>query len=398
MGTPSQRDQNLFALMDLCGLMSLDIELDALLTTVITLAPDMIRGEEASIILVTEDRSEMVFHMATSMADQLKKVRLKFGEGVAGSVITSGQPALVNNLADDPRHSKKADEETEFQTRNLICAPISYKDEVVGALTVVNKLQGKKFSEYDLTLLEAIASQAGIAIERARLVEQNLESARMAAIGETVAGLAHCVKNIVTSLTGGQFVVNTGLEREDLEIVAKGWGVMERNMSRISSLVMDMLSYSTDRVPELAEVDLDALLDDVAELVDTQARVARVQVRLVRERPIKAARLDPNGIFRCLVNLARNGVEACEPDGEVVVRTSLQQDGAIVIRVSDDGCGMDAGMLDGLFVKIFSTKGSRGTGFGLPTTHKIVAEHGGTISAESEVGVGSTFTVKLPQK
>ncbi len=125
MGTPSQRDQNLFALMDLCGLMSLDIELDALLTTVITLAPDMIRGEEASIILVTEDRSEMVFHMATSMADQLKKVRLTYGEGVAGSVITSGKPAMVNSPEDDPRHSKKADEETEFSTRNLICAPIS---------------------------------------------------------------------------------------------------------------------------------------------------------------------------------------------------------------------------------------------------------------------------------
>ncbi len=136
----------------------------------------------------------------------------------------------------------------------------------------------------------------------------------------------------------------------------------------------------------------------MVQLVETQALVAKVELRVVREQPIEAARLDPNGIFRCLVNLVRNAVEACEGGGEVVVRTGQQRDGALVIRVSDDGCGMDAEMLDGLFVKIFSTKGSRGTGFGLPTTHKIVAEHGGAISAESEVGAGSTFTMKLPRQ
>ena len=397
--TSSQRDHNLFALMDLCGLMSLDVELDALLTTVITLAPDMLRAEESSIILVTEDRTEMVFHMASnSSADALKKVRLKYGEGIAGAVITSGKPAIVNELATDPRHCKTVDREVKFQTRNLICTPIRYKESVVGALTVVNKLRGKDFDNYDLTLLEAIASQAGIAIERSRLIEENLQSARMAAIGETVAGLAHCVKNIVTGLTGGQFVVNTGLERDDLEIVGKGWGVMERNISRISSLAMDMLTYSTDREPELGEVDLDGLVDDVVELLQTQARVAKVEIQRDVQQVIMTASLDPNGIYRCLVNLVRNAIEACDEGGVVRIQTGLQDDGTIVVTISDDGCGMAAATLDDLFVKIFSTKGSRGTGFGLPTTHKIINEHGGSITAESKVGEGSTFTVKLPQQ
>ena len=396
--TSSQRDQNLFALMDLCGLMSLDIELDALLTTVISLAPEMVRAEEASIILVTEDRTEMVFHIATSRADALKKVRLKYGEGIAGAVIESGEAAIVNDPAADQRHCKEVDREVKFQTRNLICVPISYRDSVVGALSVVNKLNRADFGDYDLTLLEAISSQAGIAIERARLIEENVESARMAAIGETVAGLAHCVKNIVTGLKGGQFVVNTGLERDDLKIVSGGWGVMERNISRISSLVMEMLTYSTDREPELSTVDLDALVDDVAGLLQTQAEAAKVEIRLARQQKIAGASLDQNGIYRCLVNLVRNAVEACDDGGVVEVKTGLLDSGTISIQVTDDGCGMDPGTLNNLFGKIFSTKGSRGTGFGLPTTHKIITEHGGTISAESRQDEGSTFTVKLPQK
>ncbi len=383
--------------MELCGLMSLDIELDALLNTVLSLAPDMIRAESASIILVSEDKTEMVFHMATARAAALKKVRLKYGEGIAGAVIKSGQPAIVNDPAGDKRHCKSVDQEVAFETRNLICAPIAYRDRVVGALTVVNKLSGKDFDDYDRTLLEAITSQAGIAMERARLVEGNLQTARMAAIGETVAGLAHCVKNIVTGLTGGQFVVNTGLERDDLEIVGKGWGVVERNMSRISSLAMDMLTYSTDREPELTTVDLDALVDDVVELLGPQAKVAGVKIRCRRDCPVKGAILDQNGIYRCLVNLVRNAVEACDSGGQVEVATGLTTDGAVSIRITDDGCGMDRPTRESLFVKIFSSKGSRGTGFGLPTTHKIVCEHGGSISVESKLGKGSTFSVKLPQ-
>ena len=396
--TSSQRDQNLFALMELCGMMSLDLELDALLNTVINLAPDMIRAESASIILVTDNREEMVFHMATARTDELKQVRLSYGEGIAGSVIRHGKPAMVNEAASDPRHCKSVDREVDFQTRNLICAPIAFKDSVEGALTVVNKLNGADFDEYDLTLLEAIASQAGIAIERSRLIEENLQSARMAAIGETVAGLAHCVKNIVTGLNGGQFVVNTGLEREDLEIVSKGWGVMERNVSRISSLVMEMLTYSTERVPELAEVDLDALLGDVMDLLETQATKAEVKIQHRPRHPIQGARLDPNGIYRCLVNLVRNAVEASHEGGVVTIRTGRLDDGTIIISVSDKGCGMPPSMLDKLFISIFSTKGSRGTGFGLPTTHKIISEHGGTITVDSAADKGTTFIVKLPQE
>ena len=121
-------------------------------------------------------------------------------------------------------------------------------------------------------------------------------------------------------------------------------------------------------------------------------------IRLARQQKIAGASLDQNGIYRCLVNLVRNAVEACDDGGVVEVKTGLLDSGTISIQVTDDGCGMDPGTLNNLFGKIFSTKGSKGTGFGLPTTHKIITEHGGTISAESRQDEGSTFTVKLPQK
>ena len=394
----TQREQNLAALIDLCGLISLDIDLDALLYTVITMAPKLVKAEEASIILVPEERDEIIFHMATSREEALKKVRLAYGEGIAGSVIATGQPAVVNNVGKDTRHCKTVDLAIEFQTRNMICVPMSAGDRVVGALTVVNKLDGADFDEHDLSLVEATASQASIAIERSRLIEQNLESARLAAIGQTVAGLAHCIRNIVTGLKGGQFVVNTGLEQQDMETVTQGWGVMERNTSRISSLVMDMLSYSTDREPVLASVDLDALVSDVVELQATQAEALSVELRHTARQKVPDLLADQNEIYRCLVNLVRNAMEACSKGGVVELETGLTEDGAVSIKVSDNGSGMDQSTLDSLFVKIFSTKGSRGAGFGLPTTYKIITEHHGSISVESEVGQGSTFSVRLPRE
>ena len=111
-----------------------------------------------------------------------------------------------------------------------------------------------------------------------------------------------------------------------------------------------------------------------------------------------AVEIDPNGIKRCLLNLITNAVDACKDrSGAVTVETwGPGQDGLVHVRIKDTGCGMSKETRAKLFTVFFSTKGSKGTGLGLPVTKKIVEEHGGWISFKSELGKGSKFSIYLP--
>ena len=100
----------------------------------------------------------------------------------------------------------------------------------------------------------------------------------MAAIGRTVAGLAHYIKNILTGVRGGAYVINSAVKKEDLGLVQKGWNMVERNIDQIAHIVQDMLIYSRDRTPTLEAVDPNELLEDVLELMEEKARISGVRI------------------------------------------------------------------------------------------------------------------------
>jgi signal transduction histidine kinase len=113
---------------------------------------------------------------------------------------------------------------------------------------------------------------------------------------------------------------------------------------------------------------------------------------------------DADLIYRCLLNLVTNAIDACihaaagKRKKIVVVRTRAKRDGGIEYQVQDNGCGMNAEVKKNIFQRFFSTKGSEGTGIGLMITQKIVHEHQGEITVESEEGAGSTFIIRIPKK
>jgi two-component system NtrC family sensor kinase len=237
-----------------------------------------------------------------------------------------------------------------------------------------------------------------------RLESELIKSERLAAIGQTVAGLAHCIKNIVTALEGGVYVVSRGLKKGDMGKFNTGWDMVERNISKISGLVLDLLSYSRERKPEYKSCSPNVIANEVCELMDSQAKESGIEIVRDFDPTIGEVSLDPKGIHRCLLNLMSNAIDACkydEDDGKehvVQVTTKRESDGAIILQFSDNGCGMDEAVRKQIFSSFFSTKGSTGTGLGLLVTQKIVQEHGGTISVDSQPGKGSTFTIRLPRE
>jgi PAS domain S-box-containing protein len=235
-----------------------------------------------------------------------------------------------------------------------------------------------------------------------RLQQELINSERLIAIGQTVAGLAHCMKNILTGLEGGVYMVSRALNKGDMDKLGTGWDMVERNIGKVSSLVVDLLSYSKEREPEYKSFSPNVIADEVCDLMDFEARESGIEIVRDFDPTIGEVSLDPKGIHRCLLNLVSNAIDACmsneDEDKECVVQvtTRRESDGAVTFQVSDNGCGMDETVREQLFRMFFSTKGSKGTGLGLLVTQKIIQEHGGTISVDSQPGKGSTFTIRLP--
>jgi signal transduction histidine kinase/FixJ family two-component response regulator len=235
-----------------------------------------------------------------------------------------------------------------------------------------------------------------------QLQQALINSERLAAIGQTVAGLAHCIKNIVTALEGGVYVVNKALKKGDMSKLHTGWDMVERNIGKTSDLVLDLLSYSKERRPEYKSFSPNVIADEVCELMDSQAKESGIEIVRDLDPAMGEVSLEPKGIHRCLLNLVSNAIDACMSDEDegkrrmVHVTTKREKDGAVTFQVSDNGCGMDEEMRLQIFRTFFSTKGAKGTGLGLLITQKIVQEHGGTIRVDSQLGKGSTFTIQLP--
>ncbi|HIC90895.1 MAG TPA: response regulator [Syntrophaceae bacterium] len=229
-----------------------------------------------------------------------------------------------------------------------------------------------------------------------------IEAERLATIGQTVAGLAHAIKNILGGLKGGVYVVNTALKKQDRNLLKTGWNMVERNIDNISNLVLDMLNYSKERKPEYEVCSPNTVAEEVCGLMEPKARESGIEIFRNFDPTIGEVSLDPKGIHCCLLNLVSNAIDACVscPDrpGRVEVRTTTENKWAVRFDVSDNGCGMDEETQKKVFSRFFSTKGSKGTGLGLLVTQKIVQEHDGIINFVSEVGKGSTFTIRLPHR
>ena len=234
-----------------------------------------------------------------------------------------------------------------------------------------------------------------------KLEEDLIQSERMAAIGQTVAGLAHYIKNILIGLKSGVYVSNRALERDNVERFKAGWQMLQNNVERISELVRDLLFYSKEREPEYQPASPNQIAEDILHLMEEKAREHGIRLVQDFDPSIELVQIDPKGIHHALINLVSNAIDACieknGDDGQVKI-TSRQEDNLLILEVSDNGVGMSDEVKDQLFTALFSTKGGRGTGFGLLMTQKIVEEHNGSIVVESEMGKGSTFTITLPKK
>lgn len=223
---------------------------------------------------------------------------------------------------------------------------------------------------------------------------------QMANVGQLVASLAHTIKGIITGLEGGMYVVESGFSKNKDEQVKRGWEMVQRNIERISQLSLDMLYFAKSREPEIKTVDMEQYCREIAELYSKKFKNFNIDF-IVAANEVKPYAGDPKALYTLALTLVENAVDACrwdkEKDSHNIKLELYDENETLHLKITDDGIGITPETKTKLFSVMYSTKGSSGSGFGLMVVKKIIDEHSGEISVESESGKGSTFHVILPR-
>jgi len=260
----------------------------------------------------------------------------------------------------------------------------------------------KQLRDYTENLEQKVEERT---LELRQTQEELIDIERLATIGETVTGLAHYIKNILTGLRGGMYMVDVGMTKNKTLMLRDGWSMVQRNIGKVSKLVLDLLKYSKGRIFQPVICKPNEIVADGIELMMERAREHGIRLEMILDPNLEEAFIDRDGINDVLLNIISNAIDACiyDPDTsknwEVIVTTRLESNTknveTVLFEVSDNGCGMTDEVKQKLFSRFFSTKAGRGTGLGLLISQKIIREHGGEISVESQAGRGTTFSIRL---
>ena len=223
---------------------------------------------------------------------------------------------------------------------------------------------------------------------------------QLASIGLLVGSISHGIKGLLSGLDGGIYLVNTGLQKDRPERVKKGWDMVQRNVTAIRSMVLDILYYAKDRELIVSEIDVGELFSELESVVAKKASDQGIGLNMRVAPEAGTLQGDYKAIRSTLVNLLENSLEACradrQKDGHRVSLKAWRTPPWMVFEIDDNGIGMDRETREKIFSLFFSSKGIKGTGLGLFIANKIVDRHGGTIEVDSEPGRGSRFLVRLP--
>jgi signal transduction histidine kinase len=321
-------------------------------------------------------------------------------------VMQHGEGVLTSDARDDDRWNPTASL-LQMNVREAICVPMQGRYDMVGVIYIDTSISpqrmigggGNKFTEEHLKLMVAIGHQAALAVEDTSYYSAMVQAERLAAVGQTIATLSHHIKNILQGIRGGSYLIEMGLNQHDENVVRKGWGMVERNQNKISTLVLDMLTFSKEREPEPEPSQLNSVTAEVVELMQSRAKELNVALEYAPAATMPIATFDPEGLHRAILNVITNAIDACaeREGGRVAVATSYSaEQGMFRVIVEDNGGGIESDDIERIFLPFASNKGSRGTGLGLPVSQKILKEHGGQILVNSTPDVGSKFTLEFP--
>ncbi|HKQ63670.1 MAG TPA: GAF domain-containing protein [Methylomirabilota bacterium] len=377
-------------------------------------AAELVNARAAGVFLIEpEDGSLRATAAYGADADIMRELIFKSGEGAVGRAIVDRRIVTSADILSDPAIQLAAWVRERIRTsgyRVVVGVPLLTHDRVIGALGL-GADPGSTFTREELQTLEALADQAALAFENARLYAsardslvrlgekqvQLVQAAKMSALGQLVSGVAHELNNPLSVIVGyGQLL----LAREVPGAVLRPIELMVSQADRMAKIVRNLLLFARQRPAERTTVNMNEVLEQTLALRINQLTVSGIAVEKKFARGLPPVLADPHQLEQVFLNLLLNAEQAMlegKAGGRIILSTTVSRDGRMVhAEVIDDGPGIPQDALPHVFEPFFSTKpvGS-GTGLGLSVSYGIVEEHGGHLVVESRPG-RTVFRLEVP--
>lgn len=367
------------------------LDLGVLLQLIVEAAKELTNSQVAALLLYNPQRNHLYFKAAT---EQLRSddtlIAIPMDNSIAGWVYQNKQPLVLEDASHDPRFFREIDIVTKFPASNIIGIPLLDKEKIIGVIEAVNKASGA-FDVQDRRVLEALAAQAAIAIENSRLFRQS----------DMIAELVHELRTPLSALSAAVHL----LQRDEIEEIQRERirQTIANEVQRLNGLATNFLELSRlesgrmrfDKEP----VHLEGLLRESYEILRPQADQEQIKLEADIQQTLAPVMGDRNQLKRMLLNLITNAIKYNQAGGNVRAVLTRSDDG-VEIQIIDSGVGIPEDQINNLFKRYYRVPGPEsrvgGTGLGLAIARRIVQNHGGRISVESDLGQGSTFTVWLP--
>lgn len=367
-------------------------ELQPLLEGVLAAVMDHLPAERGY-ILTRRDPKDTV-KLAVSQARLPEDAAPPVSHTLVDHVLESRASVLTEDATQDDRF-EGSDSIAAYAIKAVICVPLLGHEAVYGAIYLDSSALPAPPTQQHLQLLSIAGQIVGAGVENIVLAERQIRRERLAGIGETVSATSHDMRNILMGISGGVDMIGLACEEENWDEVRSGVAVIRQSLGRFDQLVDSLLMYARDVELNAEEADLGMLVHEVIGAVEAEAKKRRIRL-LFDSRPIAPVVIDTQQVYRVLLNLVKNAMEAMDDESGEIRIESGSEAGAAYLRVRDSGCGIAVENLQKVGQPFFTTKKGSGTGLGLAICYRIMAQHRGRIDVDSTPGQGTTFTLVFP--
>lgn len=404
-------EKELGTLLKFSSIINSSLKIEDVLNHAMQWAEEFIDAEASTVYELDEEKGEIFIRIARGRKKEpVKLIRLKRGEGIAGRVIQTGRSIVIQDTHKEKNFSRKYDIKTGFETRSMICVPLILRGKTIGALQVLNKKSQKSFIDSDLELLTTMSQQIAVALDNAKLyrrlekkfklTESELQetqkrlirSERLAAIGNLVQGVAHEIRNPVTTIGG--FAGRLEKELKGRPKLQKYISFIMEQSERLENIVKEVREFSDILSATLETGEITIVLDQVVKKFEPIAQRHGIIFSSRIEKGLPRTRMDAAQLNLALTNVIENALESMPEGGDLTLKAKLEGD-SIKIDILDTGCGIALKDQASIYDPFFTSK-TRGAGLGLTMVHQIVMNHNGEIEIQSQEGKGTQVTLCFP--